>query len=614
MQEPLHSWTGVLVMGMKSLCAAILFGLLITTLPCMAANNPATLPVTATIASLKLIPVSAAPLYPNIQVQDYYGTGSGCPIQYKWNPSDSTADNGGTIINPTGNAGNGRWNINLPPKSPVHTCVFGVKVDSTTNNATQLQAALTWAHNSGPNWVHIDGGGGRNNINFATTLNPFQGELITGDGMGDDTTAGNTLLNFTSASGWAFETLTPFPGFGLTSFESPKFRDLAITVGSSSNAGGCIRLNQIAGGFTDDNSSQQPMLNTELINITCQSGDIANNGRIGFQCSKCTEVMVKHIRFDGGLNGVDLEGVENGSIENCRITNTYDAAVKFVSHGTFGNLDTLSQCQLLAFQDHGQTIDSAVYDAARESSIANNFIEYFPASYTLTQFIHLAGGFSANVSNNAITGVPGGFPLTVDGPYNSVTVIGNQSNGTVQNGVTYNNGNYFFSSSGIGPVRQEIVHYGNSNNMDLGFPFNSHLASETPLPTNLVNVFTGNVQGLDAGGYGLSEKPQIGWFTFPNVTGSTNYLQFNSDEQGPPSKGLFDVFVIAYQSNASSGQISCTITDSGVPGSFTAQAVTGALKGYVIATAITASTDAGIRCYNSGSNGLILVEAGLIFH
>jgi hypothetical protein len=113
-----------------------------------AGNNPANMPVTPTIASLRAIPVAAATLYPNIQVQDYYGTGSGCPIQYKWNAADSTADDSGAIINPTGNVGAGRWNLNLPPASPLHSCVYGVKIDvpfpnsgGGTDQKTQLGAS-----------------------------------------------------------------------------------------------------------------------------------------------------------------------------------------------------------------------------------------------------------------------------------------------------------------------------------------------------------------------------------------------------------------------------------------------------------------------------------------
>ena len=47
------------------------------------AENPINIPVISTVAVLKAIPVGAAPQYPNIEVQDYHGTGSGCQgIQY----------------------------------------------------------------------------------------------------------------------------------------------------------------------------------------------------------------------------------------------------------------------------------------------------------------------------------------------------------------------------------------------------------------------------------------------------------------------------------------------------------------------------------------------------
>lgn len=586
----------------------------------LSAQGPINVTTFPSVATMRTVPVASAAFYKDVQVTSYYGTPNNCPIYYHWNASDSTADNGGTVINPTGNSGNGRWNANMP-KGPVHTCWFGVKPDGTTNNATQLQATLNAAHTT-TNWVHIDGIAGSgsgdctNRINFGTTLSVPEGEIVEGDGQGTAGSGiwGNTCLNFTNTAGWALETLSVQSGIGTTPFESPKFRDFALYTTSSTSAGGCIRINTIAGGFTDDASSQQYVVHPEVRNVLCYMGFITNNGQIGFQCSKCFEGTLFHSDFYNGLTGIDLEGSDNMSVDGgFRVTNTYGPLIKLQSHNTFGNNDTIQNGQLLLIADTGagQTVDSMLLDTARSSTISNLFFEAAaPAGGAITSVIHLNGGFSAGIHDNNIGTTSPPRWLTVDGIYTNITAINNGSSGGIISRAVFNNGNYFFNGSGL---QQNIVHFGNTLNADFGWPFNSKAVEDIPYTSNVVNIFTPSYQGLSYLAQGTTEIPADNKWQFP-LTGSLQYLDWRGSVQGAARTGTFDTQIFAYQPGG--GTAACTITDGGTPvaGGYTTQVVTASPAWYTIANAQTASSDAGVRCYNAGGAGLVMAQVNIVKH
>ncbi len=598
--------------------AAVIMGLGL--MPASAAFNPANVPAVATIAALRAIPVTAAPQYTNIIVQDYYGTGSGCPIQYKWNASDSTADDGGGVINPTGNAGAGRWNQNVPAGSPVHTCTFGVKPDNSTDNYTQLQAALTWANSAKINVIHIDGkqGGGSGTctyaIKFGTTLTPYEGQIIQGDGAGSASSTagwGGTCLSFTNTSGWALQTLSVQSGVGTTPFEAPKFRDLAIYTPSSTTAGGCIRLNAISGGFTDDTTTQQYMMHPEIRNVLCYMGFITNNGQIGFQCSKCFDGTVFHSDFINGLNGIDLEGSDNIVIEGgCRISNTYGSFVKFVAQGTFGNNNTLQNCQLLSIADTGasQTVDSLVYNAARTSVIANNLFEATaPSGGSITSQIRLVSGFSASIRDNSMTASATNW-LKVDSDYQNITATNNGSAGTNLSSATFgaSAGSTYLSSS----VLQTLTHYGNGQG-DGGWPFNTVKAVDVVTVPSVQLTWTPSMGGLQYSSIGTTEKPSQNRFTFGG-TGGSNYLDFRRDV-GYLVTGTFDIQVHAWMTGGS-GTLTCQVTDNGsLAGSSQNASLTTAPTWFTLVTNQAVATDAGVRCW-SDSTSALLAQINLVNH
>lgn len=578
--------------------------------------------VVSTVAVLKALPVGTGLGSPNVRVLGYYSTTMNCPIDYKWSPTSALADDKGAILNPDLNPGNGRWLLNQPTHSPLHTCVYGLLADGTSNNYTRLQAALNWAHTYGANWVHIDGTPGGTSgptnctaaIVFGTSLEVPEGEIVEGDGNGTLASgqSGNTCLYFNNTVGWGLESLSVQSGIGLTPFESPKFRDFTINAPSSTSTGGCIRLNSISGGFTDDNSSQQAIIHPEIRNMTCYMGFITNNGQLGFQINKGADGTIFHSDSYNGLTGIDLEGSDDITIDGgCRVTNTYGAAVRFATQGTFGNNDTIQNCQLLTIADTGamNTVNSQLFDNARSSTISNVFFEgQAPAGGALLSTIHLSGGLTAGVHDNNLT-TTATNTLLVDGVYNNITVVNNGTAGGTLTQSRFNNGNYFFNGSGL---QQTLVHYGNGQNVDSGWPFNSKIALEVLTFPKVDLVWTPSLPGMQYLSIGTTEVPVNNLFTF-SATGTSNYLDFRHSNSYNVM-GTFDLSIHAWESSGT-GQITCQLTDNGATvGSTVSQNITASPTWYTLAFNQAIATDAGVRCASTGNTSALLGQINLIEH
>jgi hypothetical protein len=93
----------------------------------------------ATVAALRAATSSVGP----VQLLGYYAAGDGGGGLFRWDATDTTsADNGGTIITPTGGlASSGRWRRLY--EGEVNARWFGVHPGQTDNTAA-LQAAVTW--------------------------------------------------------------------------------------------------------------------------------------------------------------------------------------------------------------------------------------------------------------------------------------------------------------------------------------------------------------------------------------------------------------------------------------------------------------------------------------
>ena len=112
--------------------------------------------------------------YQSVYVLGYYEEEDGGGGWFNWDSSDSTTDNGGTVITPTGSPATGRWH-RIFENNVVYPMMFGIKPDDTTvtydSNAT---AMVTWCK-ANTNYSHIHFTSGAYHINGTLT---FDGALF----------------------------------------------------------------------------------------------------------------------------------------------------------------------------------------------------------------------------------------------------------------------------------------------------------------------------------------------------------------------------------------------------------------------------------------------------
>jgi hypothetical protein len=190
--------------------------------------------VVATIAALKALTVRPA----IVQVNGYYAAGDGGGGTFRWNASDTTADNGGTIIIPD-SGGTGRWNrVNT---QTVDVRAFGAVGDGVTVDTSAINAAI----NSGAKEILFTGGTYLINASLA----PLSGQTLRGVGPGGGAsfpaakitcaTAEVSLISATSKSGiqvrdlWLHSTVasttTSSNGVALTSCTQCKVQNVRVS-------------------------------------------------------------------------------------------------------------------------------------------------------------------------------------------------------------------------------------------------------------------------------------------------------------------------------------------------------------------------------------------------
>lgn len=141
-----------------------------------------------TIAALRLLPLPSNDGQP-VYLRGYYADGDGGEGVFHWSATSSTADNGGTVINPTGNSGVGRWLRSVD--GGLRLKWFGAKGDGVSDDTAKIQAAIDAAEASGGGTVYVPCG----TYNISTGLRMRKGVSLLGEGVGyvGTNSSGNAL-------------------------------------------------------------------------------------------------------------------------------------------------------------------------------------------------------------------------------------------------------------------------------------------------------------------------------------------------------------------------------------------------------------------------------------
>src|SRR6185503_17576296 len=237
---------------------------------------------------------------PVVQVLSYYpGLNRGGGL-FVWNAASGDAPDSCTVFAPQKQAAGqkGRWVRQLPGALDATMC--GAYWDNNHDDAAALTRAFAAASNLRV-MLSLPGGAAK----VCSSVKAAQGVSVHGQGMSTNgaSTPGATLVNGTCIkSGWVFDITAPA---GAGPMEAPKYYDMEIQAGSNSNPGGCIRWNDVRGGFVDGPGSQLYMMHPHAQRIWC---DMPAGDKIGFECSKCFNGDFSLNSTTGGKHGISLEG------------------------------------------------------------------------------------------------------------------------------------------------------------------------------------------------------------------------------------------------------------------------------------------------------------------
>jgi hypothetical protein len=556
--------------------------------------------VASTMANLRAMSAMTLQNAVRIELLGYYAVNDGGGGEFIWNGPDTRPDDGGVIIKPTAVAGNGRLNRIVGGLSDpyLHSGWYGVRADNATDNSARLQVLLDAAMALGIWDVYIDPCP-NSSINFASTLMLHPGIVVRGAGMN----VSNLKCTNATDTMFAFQIWTPIAAN--TGRKAPKFYDLSLTCRSG------IQINNPAGGFTDDRSSQEPLQGCfiERCGIYCSHNNAS--GTIGIQLSKVSEGVIQKCDITGFGIHIDLQGSENCRIRDNRLDGATREFVNAQGHGTFGN-GLMIDGNFMAEMVTGG--NAYVVSSFKSVTVTNNWLEG-AGNYRACFWLQRATSAVAVVRDNIISMQPTQVAntLKVDDLQDGTTSEGyllidyrNNQGAQFTGGhatANFNDGAgaaYFVGSGGF---RRKIFHQGNlASAGDIGFPFNTRGSSldAQNLDPSVLAYFSPNDDGLNFAGLGMTVKCLNGAFQM-TATGSTNYLDFGNTDRPAPTGSSLKLYVLA--ASASRGAINAAITDAGsVVGAYARQALTAKPAWYLMNSGATVNTSGGARVYASSDD------------
>lgn len=483
------------------------------------------LAVASTVANLRLITAIQSALNGIIFLEGFYGPSDGGQGFWIWSASSTATDDTGTVINPTGHSGNGRWVRVFD--GPIHDLWYGVKADGSTDNLTILQAVEDAASALGrgirypwqPNERLVSGtittyagvnhyGDGRNDLLFTeSVLTGLQGSVIR------CTSSSNIpVFSFQSSTG----TYEAVPG--------PSWREMNI----HANGGSCIILNSAAGGFTDDLTSQAAQEHVLLDRV----GFYANNSNATALVAiyKVFNSVIRSCTFSGANYNLLAQGSDNLEVTDNGFQDAGTYEVELLAGGmTFGNMAWIRGN---VFEGNFSGSSGCVSSSYRSTYIEDNYFE--PGNAISVGLISLGGGaINATIKSNEFPGAGGPTPNTVvvSGVLANLELGPNKCGGAIPPAALFNAGAGMKAYYNVSV--QAIISGGVSAGLDNGVPFftqHSSLAvarDTPPISGQAYWTFNPNISPLDgsAGSYYTSVMVAPGGFyVLPAIAGTGSQI------------------------------------------------------------------------------------------
>jgi len=510
--------------------------------------------------------------YPYVKALKY-NADVGPAKHYKW-VTPCTADG----ISKLSGIGTGCWQLQVQ-NNTVDVTDFGAYFDYPSNNddGPKWTNAFTAANANG---YSLTAPGGISNIGTTITMAP--GVIVKGIGQGISGVIPSSDKSGSVIIGQLLSGTFPSVCFKLQNANStaqvkgPELHDMQIQCGLSSYA---VQYNSIAGGFTDDNTTQAYMFRPVIDHVLFGGTTVAT-----IQMSKCFDAAIDGVEIQGGAIGIDLEGCDGphiGRKEMVRIVGTTGHMVHLQTRSTFGNYNYVDNVEFL----HPQAgVGAYIWSSARSAFITKNFFE---GANAIACGIDIeTGALNVTISDNNFTASPTNW-LCVNEQLYTLTVTGNGGAASLSGGALFNAGagsRYYVN----GTTAAIITHFGNGG--EGGFPFNS--TSSQILDYKVVTNASPNViNAIGTGGYASSVVVKDGSFQLPNAAGAIYFDQ----SVGSPIVGTIDMCV--FVKKATAGNFKVDFYDGGVGVSTSTFAATTVPKWYCTLGLVPA-TGATFRAFN----------------
>lgn len=409
--------------------------------PAIAASSasPQTMYSVPSVAAM----VALSEEYSSLHVAGYYAGSNRGGGNFSWDASSKAHVDNCTVF--AGRSNMGRW-IRELPYSQLDVTMCGARWDGTTDDAAAIGTAFTVASRLNLS-LTCPGGTGR----IARTVAPasFAGVVLRCQGM----TASSIVCAVQNGPCFLFQNPN-----GSSEIQAPQIYDLNIVSGPPpAHQTVMIQYNRIAGGFTDNATTQSYMMRPIVQRVRLEGGEI------GVQCSKCFDgdmslnLLTGQSRHGLNLEGSDWMGI--GAAGTNRIISTGDYPIKLASHGTFGNGNLVTHNDILV---PNPGVGAYIYSSARTAYIEKNFLEG-----------HTGGACEIRIDNGALHATVRDNHVTDPSVTNWLCVVPRlaQAEFTGNQTTSYGQGPARFDG-GKGPYNtvmpQTIVHFGNWS--ESGFP------------------------------------------------------------------------------------------------------------------------------------------------